>query len=701
MSNKKTNKNWPLIFTFFVFVILFSVVGYKLFAIQQDKNVVFTHTPIIRYLEAPRGNILAEDGRIMSITMPVYDIRLDLYTIDESLFNSHLSSLSSKLSELFKDKSPSEYSSLLYKNKNERYFLLKRNVSYVELQELKKFPIFRLGKNKGGFISEMKSNRDYPFGSLCKVTIGRVNIQKSRNGGDSLVPKNGIELAFNEYLQGTPGQQMLQEISDNFMVPKVSDKDILPKAGLDVVTSINIDFQDAAESALRDMLETTKAEWGSVILMEVKTGRIKAISNLHRSKDSIYFDSKNHAIVTPIAPGSTFKLASMIALLEDNYRDIEDIIDLGKKRKYVFEGLDYGVEDLKVYSKEGKLTLGEVFVVSSNIGIAKTINECYSLNKKKFISRLELMGLTTPLDLEFSYSDRMLIKKDPTHRKASSKQDQTVWWGSTLPAMSIGYEMKLSPLHMLTFYNAFANNGKMVSPQLVTHLKDKDKIIKSFPVKTVVDRICSQETIDKILPYMEEVISNQKEDDNDKINGTANNIYTDEYSIAGKTGTCEVKFWEQEPEDKERHSASFIGFFPSKEPKYSCMVIIYDFIKEKKEDRHAGKIAAPVFKEISDKVFAFDPELKRSLYSTDDLQYLHDIVDSIYVNNAMHESTLYINTLKSSLDAGNIPDLTGMNSMDAMYLLENAGYKVDIIGSGRVTHQTVDLDKKRIILELF
>ena len=200
---------------------------------------------------------------------------------------------------------------------------------------------------------------------------------------------------------------------------------------------------------------------------------------------------------------------------------------------------------------------------------------------------------------------------------------------------------------------------------------------------------------------MEEVISNQKEDDNDKINGTANNIYTDEYSIAGKTGTCEVKFWEQEPGDKERHSASFIGFFPSKEPKYSCMVIIYDFIKDNKEDRHAGKIAAPVFKEISDKVFAFDPELKRSLYSRNDLQYRNDIVDSIYVNNVMHESTLYINKLKSSLDAGNIPDLTGMNSMDAMYLLENAGYKVDIIGSGRVTHQTVDLDKKRIVLELF
>ena len=304
MTKVKSNKNWALMISFLLISVFFLFISFKLFSIQySDTTITITHDPSVRIIEAPRGNIISEDGRILSVTMPIYDVRMDLFTINKFLFDKEVSNLSQELSNLFNDKDPLLYEELLRENQNKRYFLLKRNVSYLQLQKMKKFPILKMGKYGGGFMPEMKSTRDYPFGSLGKVTVGNVEIVRTKNGKDSIVPKNGIELAFNNYLQGISGKEMTQEISGRILIPKQSDLNILPQEGKDVITTINIEFQDAAESSFREKLLQTKALWGTVVLMEVETGNIKAIANLHRSKDSTnYYDSRNHAIVSEIAP---------------------------------------------------------------------------------------------------------------------------------------------------------------------------------------------------------------------------------------------------------------------------------------------------------------------------------------------------------------------------------------------------------------
>ena len=670
------------------FMVIF--ISYKLFAIQIDPDIHFTHNPIVRTIEAPRGTIFSEDGRILSLNMSVYDIRLDLYTIDDKFFDNDILNLSKKLSSFFQDKSAFAYEKELRDNKNERYFLFKRNISYTALQELKQFPIFKEGRNKGGFIPEIKSNRDYPFGSLCKVTLGKVNIVRLDNGKDSLVPKNGIELAFNEYLQGIPGKEMSQEIAHNVLMPKRSEQNKLPKPGMDIITTINIEFQDAAELALKKKLEETNAVWGSVVLMEVKTGKVKAIANLHRGEDSTYFDSKNHAIITPIAPGSTFKLASLIAVLEDRYLDITDSVETGNGEYTFFketkDNKGYSIRDTKK-GGYGKLTLGDIFVKSSNIGISKVIFENYKKQPEKFISHLNRFHLTKSLDLQLSYADRMLIK-------TPERKD---WWGSTLPAMSIGYEMSLSPLHILTFYNAFANNGKMVSPQFVTDIKGEQGIVKSFPTSIISQKICSQSTIDKILPYMIEVVNS----------GTAKNIRTDKYSIAGKTGTCKVRFWEWNRLTKYQrsYSSSFVGFFPAEKPKYSCIVVIHDFIDPTDNYHYGGIVAAPVFKEISDKVFAFDSEIAYHSNSEEDSEGENTPIDLRSIQKAINSSIENEEIVRNNLKKNIVPNLHGMEIMSALFLLENARLDVEFDGIGKVISQSLRVGDKfeendEIILKL-
>ena len=681
MKQKKSNRDWMLILTFVTMLVVFMFIGYKLFDIQyNDTNIVVTHDPTIRIIDAPRGNILSEDGRILSVTMPVYDVRLDLYTIDKNLFEKEVSNLSNKINKMFPDKSASFYESLLRENKNKRYFLLKRNVTYIQLQEMKKFPLFQLGKNRGGFIHEMKSTRDYPFGSLGKITVGKVKIMQTSLGRDSIVPENGIELAFNEYLQGVPGKEMNQEISGKVLVPKKSDQNILPQTGRDIITTINIEFQDAAELALKKKLHETKAQWGCVVLMEVETGDIKAIANLHRGKDLTYFDSKNHAIVSEIAPGSTFKLASYMSILEDKILDVTDTIKTGKGKIKFYTTT---ISDTRK-GGYGDITFGDAFVVSSNVAISKVINDSYKNNPGKFISNLKRFGLTEPLKLQLPYKSDMIMRSP----------DDKMWSGTSLPSMSIGYEMNISPLQILTFYNAFANKGKMVLPRLVTSIKSEGSFIEKFPVVEKEERIFSEESINKLLPYMEQVVSNQRENwTSDIINGTAKNIYTDKYKIAGKTGTCKNEYWNWSRQTKYERSytSSFTGFFPAENPKYSCIVVINDFIDTTDLNHYGGDVAAPVFREISDKVFAFDSEM----------EYLSNIninsdnkIERVSLQRlTIHDENIKNHTYKimAELEKGLMPNLKGMELMDVIYVLENYDLRVEYEGKGKVSYQSINI----------
>ena len=679
MIQKKSNRDWMLIFTFLAFLLLFMFIGYKLFDIQyKDTNIVVTHDPKIRIVDAPRGNILSEDGRILSVTMPVYDVRLDLYTIDKTIFENEVSNLSVEIHKMFKDKSASSYEDLLRENKNKRYFLLKRNVTYVQLQDMKKFPIFRLGKNRGGFIQEMKSTRDYPFGSLGKITVGKVKILKTSEGRDSIVPENGIELAFNEYLKGVPGKEMNQEISDKVLVPKKSDQNILPQPGKNVITTINIEFQDAAELALKKKLHETNAKWGCVVLMEVQTGDIKAIANLHRGKNFTYFDSKNHAIVSEIAPGSTFKLASYMSILEDKIIDVTDTVKTGNGKIKFYTTT---ISDTRK-GGYGDLTFGDAFVVSSNVAISKVINDTYKNNPEQFISNLKRFGLTEPLKLQLPYKSEMIMRTP----------EDKLWSGTSLPSMSIGYEMSISPLQILTFYNAFANKGKMVLPRLVTSIKNEGNFIEKFPVVELEERIFSEESVNKLLPYMEQVVSNQRENwTKDIINGTAKNIFTDKYKIAGKTGTCKNEYWNWSKQTKYERSytSSFTGFFPAENPKYSCIVVINDFIDTTDLNHYGGDVAAPVFREISDKVFAFDSEMEYlSNINTDSVNKIERV--SLQRLIRLEENIKnHTQNIITELDKGLMPNLIGMELMDVLYILENFNLQVEYEGQGKVSYQSI------------
>ncbi|MAO72324.1 MAG: hypothetical protein CMD02_07470 [Flavobacteriales bacterium] len=679
MKQKKSNRNWTLILTFMTLLVVFMFIGYKLFDIQyNDTNIVITHDPTIQIVDAPRGNILSEDGRILSVTMPVYDIRLDLFTINKKLFEKEVSKLSIEINKMFPDKSASSYESLLRRNKHKRYFLLKRNVTYVQLQEMKKFPIFRLGRNRGGFIQEMKSTRDYPFGSLGKITVGKVKILKTSSGRDSIVPVNGIELAFNKYLQGVPGKEMNQEISGKVLVPKKSDQNILPQQGKNVITTINIEFQDAAELALKKKLHETKAKWGCAVLMDVETGDIKAIANLHRGEDFNYYDSKNHAIVSEIAPGSTFKLASFMSILEDKILDITDTVKTGDGKIKFYTTT---ISDTRK-GGYGDLTFGDAFVVSSNVAISKLINESYKENPEQFISNLKRFRLTEPLQLQLPYRSEMIMR---------SPKDK-MWSGTSLPSMSIGYEMSISPLQILTFYNAFANKGKMVLPRLVTSVKIDGNIIEKFPVEEIEERIFSEESVNKLLPYMEQVVSNQRENwTSDIVNGTANNIYTNKYKIAGKTGTCKNEYWNWSKQTKYERSytSSFAGFFPADNPKYSCIVVINDFIDTTDLNHYGGDIAAPVFREISDKVFAFDSEMELFSNTSTNSENKIERVSVQRLTRLEENIKNRILQIINELDKGLMPNLKGMELMDVLYVLENSNLKFEYEGKGKVSYQSI------------
>ena len=695
MKNNISNRNWILILTFFGFFTVFTVIGYELFHIQyNDEDIVLTHNPTIRKIDAPRGNILSEDGRILSVTMPLYEVRVDLFTIDTELFEKEVSNLSLEIHKMFPTISADEYESLFRKNKNKRYFLLKRNVTYVQLQKMKSFPIFNLGKNKGGFIQEMKSTREYPFGSLGKITVGKVKILQSTSGQDSITPVNGIELAFNEFLQGVSGREMTQEISDRILVPKKSEKNILPQKGKDVITTINIEFQDAAELALKKKLKETNAKWGCVVLMEVNTGDIKAIANLHRGKDSTYFDSKNHAIVSEIAPGSTFKLASFISILEDKIVDVSDTIKTGNGKIKFYTTT---ISDTKK-GGYGDITFGDAFVVSSNVAISKVINENYKLNPEKFISNLDRFKLTTPLQLQLPYKSDMIMRKP----------GDKLWSGTSLPSMSIGYEMRISPLQILTFYNAFANRGKMVYPRLVTSIKSNGNIVHKFPIKEIEERIISEESINKLLPYMEQVVSNQRDNwSNDVINGTAKNIYTDKYKIAGKTGTCKNEYWNwlNKTKYERSYTSSFAGFFPADNPRYSCIVVINDFIDTTDLNHYGGDIAAPVFKEISDKVFALDSEMK---YLSNINNYSEKEIERVSLQRLVKlEENIEnrLNKIFNDLDKELMPNLKGLDLIDVLFVLENSNIEVIFEGKGKVSYQSIKSgdkiqDQSKVIIKL-
>ncbi|MCK5171644.1 MAG: transpeptidase family protein [Bacteroidales bacterium] len=637
-------------------------------------------------IESNRGDILAADGRLLASSIPYYEIRMDTRStgMDEATFNSSIDSLALKLSELFRDKSAAEYKNELVKARrnDERFYLIKRRVNYNQLKRLKTFPIFRLGQYKGGFIAMQTNLRIQPHVGLASRTIGYT----TQGEGGNVV---GIEGAFDEEMKGVKGVRLMQRLNGNVWMPVHDGNEVEPKDGMDVVTTIDVDIQDVAENALLKQLIRHEAHHGTAVLMEVSTGEIKAIVNLERNSKGEYNESYNYAIGESRAPGSTFKLASMIALLEDGYVDLDDTLNTGDGEILYY---DKKITDTKK-GGHGILTVQEIFEVSSNVGISKLVTDYYTGKEEKFINRLYSMNLNNRLGIDIKGEG------EPEIKYPGDKH----WSGVTLPQMSIGYEVRLTPLQTLTLYNAIANDGKMVKPKFVNGIMYHGDLVKTFDTEVLKQSICSRSTLRKVKIMLEGVVER----------GTAKNIRNNNYKIAGKTGTAQIANKESGYSDKSRisYQASFAGYFPADNPKYSCIVVVN---APSRNVYYGNLVAGPVFKEIADKVYATNFEMHESLnlitnettsevkipYTKnsykDELKFaLTDL--GINVNDEDVVSDWVLTTkLDSCVKLSNrniaenlMPNVKGMGVKDAVFILENLGLSVELQGRGTILKQSI------------
>jgi len=631
-------------------------------------------------IEANRGNIYDESGNLLATSVPIFEIRMDVASdlISDKLFKEKADSLALSMSKLFGDRSKYQYKQGLEKARKagNRYYLLKRTVTYAQLKKIRKFPILRRGKYSGGLIVIQKTHRVMPFDELAKRTIGY-----QKKSEELFV---GLEGAFNDVLEGVNGQQLRRRISNGDWIPVYGENELEPSDGQDIITTIDINIQDVAESALHEHLIQHEAYQGCAILMEVSTGEIKAIANLRLDKETgEYVELWNYAIAERIEPGSTFKLPTIVALMEDEKISLSDTIDVGDGWCMYYNRT---MRDTKKI-RDGKVTIREAFEKSSNVGISKITVEAYKEDPAAYINRLYDMSLNMPLGIEIHGEANPIIKHPDSTRN---------WYGTSLPWMSIGYSLLITPLQTLAFYNAIANDGVMVKPMMVKEIRQAGRVIETFDTEVINRKICSQSTIDSAKSLLEGVVEK----------GTATNLRNKHYQIAGKTGTAQIAD-EHRGYEKKIYNASFVGYFPADKPKYSCIVVVNDPAQGK---YYGGSVAAPVFKEIADKVYATNldiyqeveeevtvQQLPRLMYgSHGDISWLCEELN-IPVSPMSDVSEWVVNFHEDEgirfaprvIKDNVVPNVKGMNARDAIFILEQLGLKATISGHGKVREQSV------------
>jgi len=623
-----------------------------------------------------RGNILDDEGRLLASSVPYYNIHMDMQCpgLSKSHYYEKVDSLSLCLSKLFGNKSKDVYKRDLisaYRNR-QRYYLVKRKINYLQLKQCKAFPIFRLGQFKGGVIFKPENIRVNPHNALAKRTLGKLNKGASGN----IV---GLEGAYDHYLIGIEVVRLMQKISGNFWMPVNDRNEIEPQDGKDIVTTININLQDAAHHSLKNQLIQYNADYGCAVLMEVETGDVKANVNLKKNSRGNYSEQYNFAVGESTEPGSTFKLPVLMAALEDGFIDLDDSVDTKNGVIYYY---DKKVTDSEGHGR-GWISVKEAFEHSSNVGVSSLIVSNYKGREHQFIDRLYQMGLNKKLEID--------IKGEPS--PSIKYPGDRLWSGVSLPQISQGYEVRVTPLQTLAFYNAVANNGKMVKPRFIKEIYYHGKLEKTLPVEVINHSICSRSTIKKAKIMLEGVVEN----------GTARSLNGTPFKIAGKTGTAKL-YDEKKGEYVKEYEASFVGYFPAKDPKYSCIVVINN---PRTGGYYGAEVAAPVFKEIANKVYANKlgkateiAELKEPKpaytksgnynelnYVLSELGIAIEGEQSLWV--ATHCEKDKVTIKNKEIVPGLVPDVTQMGVKDAVYILENAGLRVKVVGRGTVLKQSV------------
>ena len=628
----------------FVRIIILQFVESDKWAAMADK-VVFRRQVDL----AARGDILSDDGRILASSIPYYTVYMDTRSsgMADTTWANGISGLCRGLSQYVGVNSPEGWRTALTnaRKRGDRYYLVKRHVSYETLSHLKKLPIFRHGKFRGGFVYQPENMRIMPNGLLAKRTIGYIT-------DDTLTSIVGIEGSFNSFLAGKNGLKVQQRLTGGAWIDVDNLESVRSRPGYDVVTTIDLDLQDAAENALYKQLARHKAHHGCAVVMEVRTGDIKAIANLEIGSDGRYHETYNYAVGESTEPGSTFKLMSMIAAIEDGVVDLYDTINTGDGTVKYYDKVIRDHEEKGL----GKITAREVFEHSSNVGTAKIISEGYKDNPRRYVDRLYSMQINKPLGLQIKGEGTPVIRSP----------GEKFWSGISLPMMSHGYEVQMTPLQILTFYNAVANGGKMVKPRFVTEIRDGNRLVKTFDQEVITNAICSRSTINKAQSLLEGVVEN----------GTAKNLKNSNYKIAGKTGTAQIANAKHGYRSGARisYQASFVGYFPADNPLYSCIVVVN---APSNWVYYGNVVSGPVFKEIADKVYA------TSFYR--DLHALNPEGDD---KVRLREAATITREGDLTYSEGVMPDVVGMGLREAMFMLENSGLRVNYTGKGRVAKQS-------------
>jgi cell division protein FtsI (penicillin-binding protein 3) len=681
----------------FLFAVLFAIaiiakIGHIQFVegekwAQMGERISFDY----RQVKATRGNIYSDNGSLLATSLPFYRVAFDATIPAERIFRKGVDSLAHHLSRFFGDKSKAGYKRMLLdaRASGKQYIVVnKQRIDYQDKKRMTGWPIFREGRLRGGVLFEKVDVRYNPFAKLSRRTIGFIN--ENDKGA-------GLEYSFNEELAGQDGYAYYQKIAGGVWKPVFDANNVKAIDGLDLVTTLDINLQDVAETALYNAMDQHDADDGLVVVMEVRTGEIKAISNLSDNGSGGFYEKFNFAAGGLFEPGSTFKLVTMIALLEDTSIELSDSIDTGNGEATFY---NHRVKDHEEGGL-GKVTIQGAFEHSSNVAMAKLADKHFGLHPQRFIDHIDRLLL----------SKRLGIQIDGEPMPKMKRPGEKGWSGISLPWMAYGYGLEITPLHTLTLYNAVANNGKMIKPIIVKAIRQADKDRKTFDTEVLNGRICSDRTLNKLRLMLEGAVEN----------GTAKNIRGTHYRIAGKTGTAQIL---EKGRYARKYITSFVGYFPAHDPKYSAIVLIKN---PRGWQQYGSNVAAPVFKEIADNIYARDTRLHLAM---DDEKYSktgvfpviragnqselvmlcnalgvsnHPLTDSEWVRTVRNGNS--VDLKQQAVGRGVVPDVSGMTFRDALYLLEQSGLKVSFEGKGRVEKQSLSPGRKinkgdRIYLQL-
>jgi len=679
-----------------VLLVAFVIFGqlYRLSVIEAPRWQAKADSLYVKWVDAPsqRGNILADDGSLLATSLPFFDIHFDAKAegLNAQIFDTlAVDSLAWLLATYIDQQyTPGAYRDWLFSLRNApkdtkgiRYVPIAKELTYAKALLVKNFPIFREGRYKGGFIMEQKNRRERPFKILAQRTIGY-----TREGALPV----GLEGSFNNVLEGKEGKQLMIRVPGDVYIPVNDLAEIEPEAGDDIVTTLDINIQDVAETALLNACQTHNADHGCAIVMEVKTGKIRAMANIGRTPEG-WWETYNYAVGERVEPGSMFKLASFMAMMESG-----ELADFNEKIP-VYKG------KVKIYDEElvdavphglDSMTIKQVFAQSSNVGTATLTQKFFKARPAAFVEQIREFGLDLPTNIEVGGEEAPIIK--------NPNDPKTDWSGTTLPWMSIGYELLLTPMQLLTFYNAVANDGRMMKPYIVQRTERYGEVLKEFRPTIVQRSIASQTTIRRAKELLEAVV----------LEGTAHNIQSANYRIAGKTGTAQLNYHKFRASKGIRHQAGFCGYFPADAPVYSCIVVISE---PERGGYHGSEVAAPVFRAIAEKCFAMKAELhqpinamkpvalKSSQLPSYDAGTQEDLKKSLrWLNLAYNpEAELTDWSVVVAKDSTGlwlqnrmvpdktIPSVVSMGLKDAIYLLENRGCRVRVEGVGKVRRQSL------------